>query len=77
MSEVDFSISFFIYLDKVKTFGRGDMQIDEDGIHTVELDTAGMGTGAIQYQIDVTLPDGRLEKVRGTTTGGIVSDGLH
>jgi hypothetical protein len=78
MDDVDFTVRFFVYTDadRVKTFDKLDMERISDNNYVVDLDTSDMGAGKLQYQIDVTLPDGRIEKIKGITKETLY-DGVH
>jgi hypothetical protein len=65
--DVDFICCFYVYPDKGKTFQKGQMQRVDENRYAVTLDTAGMGKGYIRYQVEVTLPSGEREIVKGQT----------
>jgi hypothetical protein len=76
MDDVDFTCTFYIYTDKAKSFTKSNMTRVSDNNYTVVVDTSDMGAGSIKYIINVILPDGRREIIKGTTSESIVN-GLH
>jgi hypothetical protein len=74
--DADFTCVFYIYSNRVRTFRKAEMQRMDENSYALTLDTTGMGQGRVQYQIDVTMPDGRREILKGQTFETIY-DGLH
>jgi hypothetical protein len=68
MDEVDFFCYFYIHPNKRKKFEKAEMNRMDSNNYAVILDTKGMGDGEVKYQASVTLPDGRTEIIKGSTT---------
>ncbi|MDR1882985.1 MAG: hypothetical protein LBR26_09445 [Prevotella sp.] len=75
MDDVGFACFFYIYSNKTKRFEKEKMSRVDENNYTVLLDTKGMGSGTVMYQIAVILPDGRVEVIKGST-GEQISHGL-
>jgi hypothetical protein len=65
--DIDFSIDFYVYPNKRKTFQKAETVRIDENCFSVALDTAGMGAGLIMYRIDITMPDGSREIISGDT----------
>ncbi|MDR1582061.1 MAG: hypothetical protein LBS55_02190 [Prevotellaceae bacterium] len=67
MDDADFTIAFFIYPNKKKEIAKADMVRINKNYYRAALDTDGMGSGRIAYQIDIAMPDGSTDIIRGDT----------